>query len=310
MTSQGRTCGSMIHHQILMETSLTYRQQRLSIEQASRAYENDSARARADFPIIKIPVVVHVVFNNNTENISDDQIASQIRILNEDFRKNNSDINLVPAPFKPFVADAKIEFELAVREPDGNPTNGITRTFTQKTAFSFDDAVKFASTGGKDAWSADKYLNIWVCNLGGGLLGYAQFPGGPSDTDGVVIGHQYFGDVGTATSPFDKGRTTTHEVGHWLNLRHIWGDDMGACSSSDEVDDTPNQADANDGRPTFPRITCNNGPNGDMFMNYMDYVYDDAMFMFSAGQVARMRAALDGPRASIKSSDALTAPNS
>jgi hypothetical protein len=295
----------MIHHQILMETSLTYRQQRLSIEQYSRDYETDTARARADFPLITIPVVVHVVFNNSLENITDEQITSQIRILNEDYRKQNADIGLVPAPFKPFVADAKIEFKLAVRDPDGNPTNGITRTFTQKTAFSFDDAVKFASTGGKDAWSADKYLNIWICNLGGGLLGYAQFPGGDAETDGVVISHQYFGDVGTAIPPFNKGRTTTHEVGHWLNLRHIWGDDMGACAGSDAVEDTPNQADSNFGRPTFPRITCGNAPNGDMYMNYMDYVDDDAMFMFSAGQVARMRATLDGPRALIKSSDAL-----
>jgi hypothetical protein len=295
----------MIHHQILMETSLTYRQQRLSIEQYSRDYETDTARARADFPLITIPVIVHVVFNNSLENITDEQITSQIRILNEDYRKQNADISLVPEPFIPFVADAKIEFKLAVRDPDGNPTNGITRTFTQKTAFSFDDAVKFASTGGKDAWSADKYLNIWVCNLGGGLLGYAQFPGGDAETDGVVISHQYFGDVGTAIPPFNKGRTTTHEVGHWLNLRHIWGDDMGACAGSDAVEDTPNQADSNFGRPTFPRITCGNAPNGDMYMNYMDYVDDDAMFMFSAGQVARMRATLDGPRALIKNSDAL-----
>jgi hypothetical protein len=295
----------MIHHQILMETSLTYRQQRLSIEQYSRDYETDTARARADFPLITIPVIVHVVFNNSLENITDEQITSQIRILNEDYRKQNADIGLVPEPFIPFVADAKIEFKLAVRDPDGNSTKGITRTFTQKTAFSFDDAVKFASTGGKDAWSADKYLNIWVCNLSGGILGYAQFPGGDAETDGVVISHQYFGDVGTAIPPFNKGRTTTHEVGHWLNLRHIWGDDMGACAGSDAVEDTPNQADSNFGRPTFPRITCGNAPNGDMYMNYMDYVDDDAMFMFSAGQVARMRATLDGPRALIKNSDAL-----
>ncbi|MGL5832693.1 MAG: zinc metalloprotease [Waterburya sp.] len=305
MTSLRRTCGSMIHHQILMETSLTYRQQRLSIEQYSRDYETDPTRARAAFPLITIPVVVHVVFNNSLENITDEQIVSQIRIINEDYRTQNADLDLVPEPFKPFIADANIEFQLAVKDPNGNLTNGITRTFTEKIAFSFDDAVKFASTGGKDAWSADKYLNIWVCNLSGGFLGYAQFPGGDAQTDGVVIGYQYFGDLGTATPPVDKGRTTTHEVGHWLNLRHIWGDDMGACTGSDAVEDTPNQADANFGHPTFPHITCNNGPNGDMFMNYMDFVDDAAMLMFSAGQVARMRATLDGPRASLKSSDAL-----
>ena len=137
--SQRRTCGCMIHHQILMETVPTYRQTRLDIERASREYEreyeSDTARERADFPIITIPVVVHVVFNNDTENISDDQIKSQIRILNEDYRATNSDIDKVPEPFKPFVADAKIEFALAKKDPDGNPTNGITRTFTSKTSF-------------------------------------------------------------------------------------------------------------------------------------------------------------------------------
>ncbi len=309
MSERRRTCGAMIHHEILMETDPDYRQRRLSIEMASREYETDSARARAVFPVITIPVVFHVVHNTTAQNILDAQIESQIRILNEDYRKQNADISLIPAPFQPLAADAKIEFKLAVRDPDGNPTNGITRTFTRETAFdSVSNSVKFNSTGGKDAWPRDKYLNMWVCNLSGGLLGYAQFPGGPAATDGVVMDYQYFGDIGTATSPFDKGRTTTHEVGHWLNLRHIWGDDWGSCAGSDEVDDTPNQADANYGRPNFPHITCGNGPHGDMFMNYMDYVDDEAMFMFSAGQIARMRAALDGPRASIKTSDALTPP--
>ncbi len=309
MSERRRTCGAMIHHEILMETDPDYRQQRLSIEMASREYETDSARARAVFPIITIPVVVHVVYNTAAQNISDAQIASQIRILNEDYRMQNADRSGIPDPFKPLAADAKIEFKLAVRDPDGNSTNGITRTFTRERSFdSFSDSVKFNSTGGKDAWPRDKYLNMWVCDLSSGLLGYAQFPGGAAATDGVVMDYQYFGDIGTATAPFDKGRTTTHEVGHWLNLRHIAGDDFGACTGSDQIDDTPNQADQNFGRPIFPHITCGNGPDGDMFMNYMDYVDDVAMFMFTADQVARMRAALDGPRASIKTSDALTPP--
>ncbi len=309
MPQRRRTCGAMIHHEILMETDPDYRQQRLSIEMASREYETDPARARAVFPIITIPVVIHVVYNNNAQNISDAQIESQIRILNEDYRMQNADRSEIPEPFKPVAADAKIEFKLAVRAPDGQTTNGITRTFTRETSFDYRfETVKFNSTGGKDAWPRDKYLNMWICNLSGGLLGYAQFPGGSAATDGVVMDYQYFGDIGTATSPFDKGRTTTHEVGHWLNLRHIWGDDNGACTGSDQVDDTPNQADANFGRPTFPHITCNNGPHGDMFMNYMDYTDDAGMFMFSADQVARMWATLDGPRASIKTSDALIPP--
>ena len=232
--SQRRTCACMIQNQILMETVPTYRQAQLAIEQASREYESDTTRARADFPIITIPVVVHVVFNNDTENISDEQINSQIRILNEDYRATNSDIDSVPDPFKPLVADAKIEFELATRDPEGNPTSGITRTYTNKTFFNVgDDEVKFTSTGGKDAWPSDRYLNMWVCsNLvsrGMTILGYAQFPGGPSATDGVAMGNNFFGDIGTASPPFNRGRTATHEVGHWLNLRHIWGDEQSVC---------------------------------------------------------------------------------
>ena len=168
--------------------------------------------------------------------------------------------------------------------------------------FTGDDAVKSAATGGADAWPADQYLNLWVCRLAGGLLGYAQFPGGPAATDGVVVTHTGFGTTGTAAAPFDRGRTTVHEVGHWLNLRHIWGDDFGGCGGSDLVADTPNQGGSNVGVPTFPTVSCANGPNGDMFMNYMDYVDDVAMVMFSAGQVTRMQAALDGPRSSIGTS--------
>jgi hypothetical protein len=137
-----------------------------------------------------------------------------------------------------------------------------------------------------------------VCALGGGLLGYAQFPGGPKSTDGVVINYRAFGTMGTAQSPFNKGRTATHEVGHYFNLRHIWGDTED-CSGSDFVADTPNCAGPNFGKPAFPKVSCNNGPSGDMFMNYMDYVDDAAMFMFTPQQVARMRTALDGPRRSL-----------
>ena len=178
----------------------------------------------------------------------------------------------------------------------------MTRTQTSHDSFGSDDEVKFDSSGGSDAWPRDEYLNIWVCQLSGGLLGYAQFPGGPAETDGVVITHTGFGTTGTAAAPFDQGRTATHEIGHWLNLRHIWGDDGTGCSGSDFVDDTPNQGGGNTGKPTFPTISCNNGPNGDMFMNYMDYVDDDAMVMFTEGQITRMHACLDGPRSAIGTS--------
>jgi hypothetical protein len=191
-----------------------------------------------------------------------------------------------------------IRFVLAKTDPDGKPTSGITRTKTTVTSFPQDDSVKSGATGGIDAWPSDKYLNLWVCALGGGLLGYAQFPGGPAATDGVVILNTAFGSMGTATAPYNLGRTATHEIGHWLNLRHIWGDTED-CSGTDFVDDTPNAQLPNYGKPIFPHVSCSNGPNGDMFMNYMDYVDDAAMVMFTAGQVIRMQAALAGPRSSI-----------
>ena len=141
----------------------------------------------------------------------------------------------------------------------------------------------------------EEHLNLWVCALANGVLGYAQFPGGPRETDGVVIDYRAFGTRGTAQAPFDLGRTATHEVGHYFNLRHIWADTED-CSGSDFVADTPNAAGPNYGTPAFPAVSCGNGPHGDMFMNYMDYVDDAAMFLFTAQQVLRMRTALDEAR--------------
>lgn len=292
-----RTCGTMQVHERLLRTVPGYRE-------ARDASENHALRA-AMWPqagrtgCTKIPVVVHVVYKTPTQNISDAQVHSQIDVLTADFRKKNTDVSGVPAAFASMASDARIEFELASTDPDGNPTTGITRTSTDVDAFSDDDAVKSSATGGADPWPSDKYLNIWVCQLAGGLLGYAQFPGGPAATDGVVILHSAFGTTGTAAAPFNLGRTTTHEVGHWLNLRHIWGDDGTGCHGDDFVADTPNQGGPNYGTPTFPHISCGNGPNGDMFMNYMDYVDDAAMVMFSTDQVTRMQAALDGMRSAI-----------
>ena len=146
--------------------------------------------------------------------------------------------------------------------------------------------------------------------IGGGILGYAQFPGGAAATDGVVISPVYIGRTGTVTAPYNLGRTASHEVGHWLNLNHIWGDDSGACTGTDNVSDTPNQGAENYGKPVFPKVSCSNGPNGDMFMNYMDYVDDNAMFMFSTGQSTRMNAlfATGGARVGLLSSQGGVAP--
>ena len=296
-TPRARNCGTMDVHRRLLSQDPAYARARDDIENHARLFRAGAATARPG--VTRIPVVVHVVWNTAAQNISDAQIASQIDVLNRDFRRTNPDVSSTPAVFLPLTADARVEFALANIDPNGAPTNGITRRQTTVTSFGSNDAVKSQATGGTDAWPADRYLNIWVCPLGGGLLGYAQFPGGPAATDGVVILQSAFGTVGTAAPPFHLGRTATHEIGHWLNLNHIWGDDGTGCSGTDNVADTPNQGGPNTGKPTFPHVSCSNGPNGDMFMNYMDYVDDPAMFMFTAGQVARMQACLDGPRSSI-----------
>jgi len=304
-----RTCAAEdIFHQHLSD-SPAFRSRVEEIERHTQEYIQSLGGAQERI-VVTIPVVVNVVWNSTVENISDDQIYSQIAILNQDFRRLNADAVNTPVAFQSIAADCEINFVMAARDPQGNATNGIRRQQTNVTGFEPNDAVKYAAAGGLDAWPRDQYLNIWVCNLTSGLLGYAQFPGGPAATDGVVIDYQYFGNSGTALFPFNKGRTATHEVGHWLNLRHIWGDDGISCVGSDLVTDTPNQADENYGCPSFPAISCSNGPNGDMFMNYMDYTDDACMNAFTAGQKARMQAlfAPNGPRFPLLSSPGALPP--
>jgi hypothetical protein len=294
-----RRCGTMAVHYSLLEIDPNFRRRLFDIERATaRRMMAPPQALRARRAPVTIPVVVHVLYSTGSENISDAQIKSQVKVLNKDFRAKNKDKNKVPPVWKGLVTDARIQFALASKDPDGKATSGITRTPTSKTSFAGDDSVKSTSTGGTDAWPTDKYLNIWVCSLDGGLLGYAQFPGGPADTDGVVILNTAFGTNGTARAPFSLGRTATHEIGHWLNLRHIWGDTED-CSGSDLVADTPNAGEPNYGKPSFPHVSCGNGPNGDMFVNYMDYVDDNSMYMFTTQQVARMTVALEGPRKRI-----------
>lgn len=235
---------------------------------------------------INIPVYVHVIYSNSNENISDAQINSQIAVLNADFNASNSDLSNVPSEFAGVVANSDITFTLA----------GVTRKSSSRTSWGTRDEMKYASNGGVDVVNPAGALNIWVCNIGGGILGYAQFPGGSSATDGVVISPQYFGTTGFVSAPFNKGRTATHEVGHYLNLRHIWGD--GRCRQDDFVADTPSSDGPNYGCPVYPTVNCK---STDMTMNYMDYTDDACMYMFSEGQKARMRAifASGGPRASM-----------
>lgn len=304
-----RTCGMDEVHQKLLETEPSYRAEYEKIEEATAKFARAYLKSFDEYlrvGVVNIPVVVHVVYHTEEENISDAQIKSQIDILNKDFRKLNADISSIPEEFKALTADAQINFQLALRDPDCKPTTGITRTQTSKFLFKNDHGVKSSATGGNDPWPSDKYLNLWVCSLKGGLLGYATFPGSPANIDGVVINNMAFGNMGTAEAPFNKGRSATHEISHWLNLRHIWGD---ANCGDDGAADTPLHNDKNYGCPVYPhKSTCTGQPT-EMTMNYMDYTDDECMFMFTAGQVARMNATLYGPRNSILSSDALiTAP--
>lgn len=288
-----RNCGTMEHleYQRADDPKLDYNLEK--IEKHTELFINNPVKAVNG--VVTIPVVVHVLYNNSSENISDAQVLSQISVLNDDFRRTNSDADNTWSQ----AADSEIEFCMATKDPNGNATNGITRTSTSVSSFGLNDEMKYASSGGKDAWPTGDYLNLWVCDITSGYLGYAQFPGsGSAATDGVVIDYMYYGTTGTATAPFDLGRTATHEVGHWLNLRHIWGD--GACGVDDFVSDTPTSDAANYGCATG-HSSCG---STDMVQNYMDYSDDACMNLFTGGQKDRMRALFDGGfRASLLNSD-------
>ena len=236
---------------------------------------------------VEIPVVVNVLYRTAAENISLVQIQSQIDVLNEDFNATNADFTSTPALFSNVAANVGITFVL----------QNVVRKSTRTVSFSTNDAMKTANKGIAPT-SPTTVLNMWSCNMGGGILGYAQFPGGSLATDGVVMDDNAFGRTGTAAAPFNLGRTATHEVGHWMNLRHIWGD---ATCGSDLVSDTPTHNTANYGVPAYPHYSTCTGTPVEMTMNYMDYTDDRGMFMFSNGQKSRMAAIFvsGGARASF-----------
>ncbi len=250
--------------------------------------------------IIRIPVVVHVVnYKPDPFTISDEKIQSQIDILNQDFRKKNPDYIKTPDEFIDLVADIGIEFYLATTDPDGNPTTGIIRTESNITAFNsryLDDSTPvedmelyFTDKGGQDAWPNNTYLNIWIGDMNDrsgdlALPGYARFPGSDPRIDGVVISPKTFGTIEPLHPNHRFGRTTTHEIGHWLGLIHIFGENNN-CEVGDLVDDTPTQYAQYKDNPTHPQSSC--GSN-DMFMNFMDYVNDESMVMFTNGQKERI----------------------
>lgn len=238
-----------------------------------------------------IPVVVHIIHKNNNEYLSLEQINSQLEVLNQDFNRTNADATNTPAVFENVAANCNIEFCLAQRTPQNEITNGITYTSTDVSSFSlYDNRVFHDSLGGKTIWDPSTYLNIYVCDLSS-VLGFASFPGGIPSMDGIVIDFENFGTIGNLNAPYDQGRTTTHELGHYLNLLHIWG--SGSCSD-DFVDDTPIQEDHNFGCPAHPSPSCSN--NGDMFQNFMDYTNDACMNLFTEGQKQRMLTVLNTER--------------
>ena len=242
-----------------------------------------STIAKSNFRLVSgkivIPVVVNVLYRTAAENISDTQIQSQIDVLNKDFTATNSDFNNIPALFAGVAANIDITFEIVK----------INRKATTKTSWGTRDTMKKTKQGGLDPTSPTTNLNLWVCTIGGGILGYAQFPGGSSATDGVVCDSKYVGVTSNTGSayPYNLGRTASHEVGHWMNLRHIWGD---ATCGSDLVSDTPTHNTANYGVPTYPHLSTCPGTPVEMTMNYMDYTDDRGMYMFTLGQKTRMSA--------------------
>lgn len=253
----------------------------------------DAPKVIPQASLISIPTVVHVLYREEVpeSNISDEKIQSQFIVLNQDFRALNPDLVNVPDVFKEFIADTAIEFKLANLDPDGKPTTGITRTRDLATSA---EGLHFNNGGGKDAWPSDQYLNIWVIdnsNRNGdvSVSGYAQAPGGNPQTDGIVISYHAFGTLPPLNDTLKLGRTTTHELGHWLNLKHIFGA-SDTCEASDLVDDTPTSFNRYIGNPVHPSSSCG---SLDMFMNFMDYSNDESLIMFTKGQKQRMRAVFE-----------------
>lgn len=309
--SQERNCGAMedLEHQLQHDPEMHSRME--AIERHTEHFiQTTNGQGRA---VITIPVVFHVVHNGQAvgtaENVSDAYVLAQLEQMNQDFALANSDASLIPSIFQPLAANTEIQFCLAQRKPDGTATTGINRISGGRASWTTSQIN--SSLKPSSIWDRNQYLNVWSVKFGGAdasLLGYAQFPGGAANTDGVVV---LYSSMGSVASPnpdggvFGRGRTLTHEVGHWLNLRHIWGD---ATCGNDMVSDTPVHNTSNGGCPTYPHYSTCTGSPIEMTMNYMDYTNDACMYMFTAGQKARMQAVLasGGARFSLTSSAGCT----
>jgi hypothetical protein len=314
LLAQSEWCGTMrnLQRQITLNPALEVSYQQMLNTFESMGAEEHSREGNATNEIITIPVVFHIVHNGDAlgtqENISDAQVLSQIDALNQHYNFQDPGISTVPVPFQNLVANCGIKFCLAKFDPDGNPTTGIIRhQFSNATWDSendIDNTLKPATI-----WDKNRYLNIWSVKMGGqissdGVLAYATFPFfGAANQDGIVARYNVIGTTGSLMAQYNMGKSVTHEVGHWLGLLHIWGTGPGCGDQGDFIADTPDQDDLNFGCPNFPKVSCTaSAPNGDMFMNYMDYTLDACRTMFTNGQNDRMHSILNGARASIKSS--------
>lgn len=299
-------CGTMPRLQTMLSKNLAqkskFETQRALFSQLLSQRSQVAEGALRTEAIISIPVVFHIVLNNPAA-VTDAQVQAQLDTLNKGFFGSNSDSVKIPTYFKSLFGKSRIQFCLAQRTPDGDVTTGIVRTTVSQASFSVNDAVKHGSSGGDDSWNTNAYLNVWICALSNGILGYATFPddGSPNE-QGVVIDYRSLPGGGFAS--YNGGKTLTHETGHYFNLYHIWGDDDGLCTGTDYVDDTPNQADASSGNFSGVKYdACTTTGNGIMYQNYMDYSYDASLVMFTAQQVARMESALAIYRSSLLTSN-------
>lgn len=284
-----RTCISFDYEQQKLKDDPTLKNKITGIENfIQRKSASKIAGKPHEGSVVTIPVVVHILYNKSQENVSDEKVFSQIKVLNESFRRLSADTVNTPEWFKGIAADCGIEFKLAISDPERRSTTGIVRKYTPVTKWGIDDQMKSSARTGDDPWDTQNYLNIWVCNLSN-VAGYSSFPGGPEAKDGIVIGYNVFGK--NSKMGYEQGKTAVHEIGHWMGLRHIWGD--GYCGD-DWVDDTPKQGSFTPGCPSGIRPSCSNGPSGDMYMNYMDLTLDACINLFTEGQKERMRTLFEG----------------
>ena len=287
-----------VNRQVSEDISLKDKLEQVDVFTRERTNSTPGAQRINGIPeIITIPVVFHVLYRTREENIDNASLNLLIAALNRDFNKKNSDASNIPSVFKPFAASMGFEFKMATMDPQGRSTTGIVKKYTPVLYWMSDDKMKFSASYGDDAWDSKSYLNIWICNMKD-VLGYSTLPGMDPLKDGVVLSVEDILKPRGTTPGINDLRTVVHEVGHWVNLYHIWGE--GYCGD-DKVDDTPKQSSYTPGCPSGTRVTCGNSLTGDMYMNFMDFTDDVCMNMFTNGQRKRARTIFEvgGPRNSI-----------